>query len=53
MVGDRLHDVRGAGAHGISTLGAGWGYGAPGELADAGAIEIFAVPVELGAFLGV
>ena len=53
MVGDRLHDVRGAGAHGISTLGAGWGYGAPGELADAGAIQVFAVPAELGAFLGV
>ncbi len=53
MVGDRLHDVQGAGAHGIRTLGAGWGYGAPGELADAGAIEIFGHPSELGDYLAV
>jgi phosphoglycolate phosphatase len=51
MVGDRRHDVQGAGAHGVSTLGAGWGYGAPGELADAGAIEIFVQPADLGAYL--
>jgi phosphoglycolate phosphatase len=49
MVGDRLHDVRGAAAHDVRTLGAGWGYGAPGELAAAGAIEIFARPADLGA----
>ena len=53
MVGDRLHDVVGAAAHGIVTLGAGWGYGAPNELADAGAIDIFATPAELGVYLGV
>ena len=35
MVGDRVHDVRGAAAHGIVTAGAGWGYGTPAELAGA------------------
>jgi phosphoglycolate phosphatase len=53
MVGDRRHDVQGAAAHDVQTLGAGWGYGAPGELAAAGAIEIFDVPADLGAYLGV
>jgi phosphoglycolate phosphatase len=47
MVGDRRHDVDGAGAHGIACLGAGWGYGAPGELRAAGAVQIFASPREL------
>ena len=42
MLGDRSHDVDGARAHGIDCLGAGWGYGRPGEL-DAAA-EVFAVP---------
>ena len=27
MVGDRAHDVEGAGAHGIATVVVGWGYG--------------------------
>ncbi|WP_263119920.1 HAD hydrolase-like protein [Cellulomonas sp. RIT-PI-Y] len=40
MVGDREHDVHGAGEHGIATVGAGWGYGAPGELAAAGAVTV-------------
>lgn len=35
MVGDRHHDVEGAAAHGVRTIGAGWGYAQPGELADA------------------
>ena len=45
MLGDRSHDVEGARAHGIGCLGAGWGYGVPGELADA--VEVFATPLEL------
>ena len=53
MVGDRSYDVIGAGAHGVSTLGAGWGYGAPGELLDTGAIAVFTHPDELGRYLGV
>lgn len=35
MVGDRHHDVEGAAAHGISTIGVAWGYGEPGELGEA------------------
>jgi phosphoglycolate phosphatase len=42
MLGDRSHDIDGARAHGIDCLGAGWGYGHPGEL-DA-AVEVFAAP---------
>ena len=42
MVGDRLHDVVGARAHGLDCLGAGWGYAAPGELEEAGAVAVYA-----------
>lgn len=35
MVGDRHHDVDGAAAHGVRTVGVGWGYAEPGELAGA------------------
>ena len=37
MVGDRLHDVRGAHAHGIPALGVLYGYGTRAELEAAGA----------------
>lgn len=49
MVGDRLHDVEGARAHGLGCLGAGWGYAAPGELAEAGALAVYPDPAGLGA----
>ncbi|MCL2540875.1 MAG: HAD hydrolase-like protein [Nocardioidaceae bacterium] len=52
MVGDRLHDVVGAGEHGISCLGVRWGYAVPGELEDAGALAIHESPTTLGAALG-
>jgi phosphoglycolate phosphatase len=52
MVGDRAHDVLGAREHGITCIGAGWGYGLPGELLDAGADPICAAPRELLAALG-
>lgn len=45
MIGDRSHDVEGAAAHGIPTIVAGWGYGAPEEAA--GAIGVAASPAEL------
>ncbi|EGD55772.1 HAD-superfamily hydrolase [Gordonia neofelifaecis NRRL B-59395] len=32
MIGDRSHDVLGAAAHGIPTIGVRWGYAPPGEL---------------------
>jgi phosphoglycolate phosphatase len=51
MIGDRSHDVLGAAVHGIATHGAGWGYGAPGELAAAGAVAVHAHPMDLGTAL--
>lgn len=51
MVGDRLHDVVGARKHGIDCLGAGWGYAAPGELEEAGAVAVYAWAGELQAAL--
>ncbi len=35
MVGDRHHDVDGAAAHGVPTIGVAWGYAQPGELVGA------------------
>ena len=49
MIGDRIHDVAGAAAHGIPTIVAGWGYGAPEEAA--GAIGLAATPEELPALV--
>jgi phosphoglycolate phosphatase len=51
MVGDRLHDVEGARVHGLGCLGAGWGYAAPGELEEAGALAVYPDPDSLGAAL--
>jgi phosphoglycolate phosphatase len=51
MVGDRLHDVEGARAHGLGCLGAGWGYAAAGELEEAGALAVYPDPAGLGAAL--
>jgi phosphoglycolate phosphatase len=47
MVGDRLHDVVGARKHGLDCLGAGWGYAAPGELEEAGAVAVYTQVGEL------
>lgn len=35
MVGDRHHDVDGAAAHGVRTIGVSWGYAEPGEFTGA------------------
>ena len=51
MVGDRLHDVVGARTHGLDCLGAGWGYAAPGELEEAGAVAVYGQVGELQAAL--
>jgi phosphoglycolate phosphatase len=51
MVGDRLHDVDGARVHGLGCLGVGWGYAAPGELEEAGALAVYPDPATLGAAL--
>ena len=49
MVGDRLHDVEGARTHGLDCLGVGWGYAAPGELEEAGAVAVCPDPAALAA----
>jgi phosphoglycolate phosphatase len=51
MVGDRLQDVVGSRAHGLSCLGAGWGYGEQGELIGAGAEAVYETPGDLRAAL--
>ena len=40
MVGDREHDVHGARACGVETIGVTWGYAAEGELLAAGAVAL-------------
>jgi phosphoglycolate phosphatase len=52
MVGDREHDVVGARENGLRCVGVTWGYGAPGELAAAGADPICRTADELLAALG-
>lgn len=49
MLGDREHDVHGAAEHGIGCLGAGWGYGGPGELLTSGALEVLTSPDQVPA----
>ena len=41
MVGDRRFDIEAAKALGLASIGAGYGYGLPGELADAGADAVY------------
>lgn len=52
MVGDREHDVIGAREQGIDCVGAGWGYGLPGELEAVRPLAICASTAELGRVLG-
>jgi phosphoglycolate phosphatase len=52
MIGDRRHDVIGAAEQGLTTLGAGWGYGASGELETAGALVVVEHPAQLDPYLG-
>lgn len=47
MVGDRRHDVIGAGVHDIDCVGVLWGYGTADELTKAGAATLVASPSEL------
>ncbi|WP_353707347.1 HAD hydrolase-like protein [Cellulosimicrobium sp. ES-005] len=51
MVGDREHDVLGAGVHGIPCVGVAWGYARPGELTAAGATAVVGTPAELATVL--
>lgn len=47
MVGDRIHDVLGAAAHGIKTVGVLYGYGSREELTAAGAVSFAVDPSDL------
>ena len=47
MVGDRKYDVAGALTHDLACIGAGWGYGVPGELAAAGALVVCEQPTDV------
>lgn len=47
MVGDRRHDVLGAKANGVATVGVLWGYGSRHELESARALHIISRPLEL------
>ena len=51
IVGDRRHDIDGAKAAGIASIGVRWGYAHPGELEAAGADEIVGTVDELQAAL--
>jgi phosphoglycolate phosphatase len=42
MIGDRLHDIRGAKLNGLRSAGVLWGYGSRDELSEAGADACFA-----------
>ncbi len=47
MVGDRRQDILGAHTQGLESIGAGYGYGEPGELEAAGASKIVSTVEEL------
>jgi phosphoglycolate phosphatase len=51
MIGDREHDVFGAQAHGLASIGVLWGYGSRGELLDAKADHLAETVPDLGALL--
>jgi len=51
LVGDRIHDVDGAAAHGVESILVAWGYGTPAELAAA--TKSVGTPAELRVALGV
>ena len=51
MVGDRYHDVEGAGKFGIPTAGVLYGYGSQEELISAGACGVFETPQDLCSYL--
>jgi phosphoglycolate phosphatase len=52
MIGDRSHDMIGAGANGVAGVGVLWGYGDRAELEGAGAARIAGRPEELPQMVG-
>ena len=52
MIGDRMYDVEGAKECGVDCVGVEFfGYAAPGELMDAGAVAVVKTPDELEAYI--
>ena len=51
LIGDTKYDAAGARQCGIPCIGVRWGYAAPGELEEAGALGIVETPVELAQVL--
>lgn len=51
MVGDRRHDVEGAGQHGIPTIAVAWGYGDRVEHEESGAWAIARTPADVVALI--
>lgn len=51
MIGDRKHDILGAKKHRLRTVGVTWGYGAEGEIEEAGADHVVDTVEELGTVL--
>lgn len=51
MVGDRRHDIEGARANGLSSLGVLYGYGSRRELLDAGADALAEKPSDISAYI--
>ena len=51
MVGDRAHDILGAKAHGVFSIGVLWGYGSYDELVTAGATVLCEEPAMLDGIL--
>ncbi|HVZ31058.1 MAG TPA: HAD hydrolase-like protein [Polyangiaceae bacterium] len=49
MIGDRSHDILGAAAHGVFSLGVTWGYGSREELCAAGADQLVSAVGDLAA----
>ena len=47
MVGDTVHDIIGAAAHGIPAIGVSWGYGSIADMQKAGAAAIANTPADL------
>jgi phosphoglycolate phosphatase len=51
MIGDRMHDIRGAKQNALRSAGVLWGYGSHSELAEAGADSLFeSMPALVRAF---
>ncbi len=51
MLGDRMHDARGARHNGLTALGALWGFGSRAELEEAGCAALAAAPAEIPAIV--